>query len=72
MDGLEWLDEIACADLTPEVAFQSAGQKPHPELVAACGRCPVREQCLEYALTRPVEHGYVGGLSASQRRLRTN
>lgn len=68
MDDLEWLGAAACADLDPDMAFIGRGAQAHPDLVAACVRCPVRAECLEHALTRPVELGYIAGTTPEERR----
>jgi WhiB family redox-sensing transcriptional regulator len=34
---------------------------------AVCTRCPVRVECLEYALTNRLDHGVWGGASERQR-----
>jgi hypothetical protein len=33
-----------------------------------CASCPVRVECLEYALTHRIEHGVWGGASERERR----
>ena len=33
-----------------------------------CARCPVREECLEYALRNREPHGIWGGLNESERK----
>lgn len=47
------------------------GQRPWtgvgPEVKALCARCPVREECLTWALDRPEEHGYWGGTTPNER-----
>lgn len=69
MDDLEWLGAAACADLDPDVPFgRPGGQRVDPALEAACARCTVRPECLEYALSRPVEHGYIAGTTPAERR----
>jgi hypothetical protein len=35
---------------------------------AVCGRCLVRDECLDYALRAGVKHGIWGGLSERERR----
>jgi WhiB family redox-sensing transcriptional regulator len=33
-----------------------------------CGRCEVKDLCLEYALVEEIEHGVWGGASERERR----
>jgi WhiB family redox-sensing transcriptional regulator len=33
-----------------------------------CATCPVKERCLEYALTQRIDHGVWGGCSERERR----
>jgi WhiB family redox-sensing transcriptional regulator len=33
-----------------------------------CSTCPVRDHCLEYALSEQIEHGVWGGMSERARR----
>ena len=35
--------------------------------VAICASCPVRTQCLEYALRNSIKHGIWGGLNPEER-----
>jgi len=35
---------------------------------ALCGACPVRDECLDYALTLQEPHGIWGGLNELERR----
>ena len=35
--------------------------------LAVCCNCPVRNECLQHALTKPETYGVWGGLSARQR-----
>ncbi|MEX0753541.1 MAG: WhiB family transcriptional regulator [Actinomycetota bacterium] len=50
--------------------FERRGQKDERErkAKALCGRCPVREECLEYALRTREGHGVWGGLNEMERR----
>lgn len=56
-----------CAGEAPDVFFPSDGvgvlraQK-------ICAKCPVVEDCLEYALANHISHGVWGGSSERQRR----
>lgn len=51
----DWQSEAACRDWSPRVFFWDPGSReddPHKKAraVAICNRCPVRSECLEYAL----------------------
>ena len=50
----------------------SAGEEHQPQIEQAkeiCRRCPVRAECLEYALMLPIRHGIFGGLDEVERDL---
>jgi len=50
--------------------FEKRGEKEGREAKAKalCVRCPVREECLEYALQIGESHGIWGGLNELERR----
>jgi WhiB family redox-sensing transcriptional regulator len=50
--------------------FEKRAQKNAREAVAKalCVRCPVRDQCLDYALEMREVHGIWGGLNEMERR----
>ncbi|TMK32315.1 MAG: WhiB family transcriptional regulator [Actinobacteria bacterium] len=50
--------------------FEKRDQKEGREAKAKalCARCPVREECLEYALQIHESHGIWGGLNEMERR----
>jgi hypothetical protein len=54
--------------MDPDLWYPTAGQTPAEEAVAACRRCPVREDCLEWALANRERFGIWGGLSERARR----
>jgi WhiB family redox-sensing transcriptional regulator len=69
---LRWQDEAACAGLGANLFFPAddmGGEHyEHREVVdAVCGGCPVRDECLEYALQWE-EFGIWGGKTPKQRR----
>ena len=66
MIGL-WVVDAACAGSDPEAWFPDHGRRAEETVVRVCGGCPVRQECLEYALPRPELVGVWGGLTASQR-----
>lgn len=62
-----WMATGNCNNHPPAVFFPSdgVGVEIAKEI---CSSCPVKEQCLEYALTNRVDHGVWGGTSERQRR----
>lgn len=69
-DGEEWRDQAACRGYRTSIFVPSDGDTPHavdPTAAALCDGCPVRPDCLDYALNHTV-HGYWGGTSERQRR----
>lgn len=75
-----WQDDAACRGEDLALFFGTEGERPPARDVrerkakAICGQCPVRNECLDFALTRPEKDGLWGGLSederASERRRR--
>lgn len=64
----EWMTAAACNGVDLNLFFPAPGQST-AEAVAYCRRCPVRTQCLDYALQYPHRDlpGIWGGLSENQR-----
>lgn len=62
-----WRDAGLCAQVDPELWFPPKGDLGRAAR-AVCGRCPVRLQCLEWALARRETWGIYGGLSEHERR----
>jgi WhiB family redox-sensing transcriptional regulator len=54
----------ACRDSDPDMFF-AAGREE--EAVAVCRRCPVRAECLDYALVARMDAGVWGGTTEGQR-----
>jgi WhiB family redox-sensing transcriptional regulator len=64
-----WVERAACGgrlDLEP-LFFPEKGV-PAAIAKAMCGQCPVRVQCLDFALATHQEFGIWGGMSARERR----
>ena len=70
-----WELRAACRGRISVSFFPSVGESPSQrsdrELVAKriCSRCPVRQECLEYALLVPEPFGIWGGLNEDDRRV---
>lgn len=62
-----WADQALCAQTDPEMFFPDKGGTPAPAK-RVCMACPVRSECLEFALANEVRHGVWGGLSERERR----
>lgn len=61
----EWMGEGLCAQTDPELFFPERGGH-WQEAKAVCNGCPVRDLCLEFALTHG-ERGIWGGTSDRDR-----
>lgn len=62
----EWMSRARCRALPTELFYP--GQGECPEGAALCLGCPVRGECLTYALVHREVHGTWGGLSERKRR----
>jgi WhiB family transcriptional regulator, redox-sensing transcriptional regulator len=69
---VSWQDRAACTDM--DMLFFGRDGEPRPEREireakarAVCASCPVRAQCLDYALRNSIKHGIWGGLDGEER-----
>ncbi|MEV2222695.1 WhiB family transcriptional regulator [Nocardia vinacea] len=53
-------------EVAPDIFFDREDDSPHA--VAVCQRCPVRSECLKYALDRNIADGIWGGKTPTERR----
>ena len=72
MSAQSWQSAAVCRDVDPELFFPTAVRGAAYEAQVAdakqvCRRCPVRAQCLDFALAW-VPDGVAGGLDADERR----
>lgn len=66
---LRWADRAACLGEDQEKFFHGQGHGERPDDARAlCAACPVREECLDHALTHNETEGVWGGLTAKERR----
>ena len=63
----DWMADGHCADRPPSLFFPSDGVGVDVAR-RICADCPVKELCLEYALTNRIDHGVWGGCSERERR----
>jgi WhiB family transcriptional regulator, redox-sensing transcriptional regulator len=66
-DDRAWMLEAKCLDADPEAFFPEKGGSTR-EAKRICAACPVREECLDYALSNDERFGIWGGLSERERR----
>jgi WhiB family redox-sensing transcriptional regulator len=64
-----WRDQAACAGYDTKLFYAESGSRDERAIaLSVCQRCPVRNECLEEALTVPERFGIWGGLTELQRR----
>ncbi|MEO8815151.1 MAG: WhiB family transcriptional regulator [Mycobacterium sp.] len=63
----QWQDRALCAQTDPEAFFPEKGGSTR-DAKKICQRCPVRNECLDYALGHDERFGIWGGLSERERR----
>lgn len=67
-DRPAWFDRAACQGMNPDLFFTERGEST-AQAKAVCRSCPVREACLELALSSPIERfGIWGGASERERK----
>lgn len=66
----EWIADAPCSQADPELFFPDAHESRAIVALAkqVCAACPVRQECLEWALDRGEKFGIYGGLTSTQRR----
>jgi WhiB family redox-sensing transcriptional regulator len=62
-----WMREGRCGETDPEIFFPEKGGSVR-EAKKICARCPVRAECLDYALGHDEQYGVWGGTSEQERR----
>lgn len=63
-----WQHRAACRDTDPETFFPAgAGDPAAARAKQVCGGCPVRDDCLRYALETRQKHGVWGGMDEDER-----
>ncbi len=66
-DHIPWCEEARCRAYDPEIFFPEKGESPR-RAKHICSLCPVRLECLNYALRHDLRYGVWGGLSDRERR----
>ena len=73
MTTKDWWLLAACRGTDTEMFYPPASQQPDRLVLLTCRGCPVRAECLEYAMESEAgrtesRHGVWGGLTPQQRR----
>ena len=67
-EEVHWSDFADCQYTDPEAFYPEKGGSTR-EAKKVCRGCPVRTECLEYALDNDEKFGIWGGMSERERRL---
>ena len=71
--GTHWRSAAACQACDPDLFFPVSSSGPSVEQAAEakqiCARCPVRRDCLAFALRTRQTHGVWGGMTEQERHL---
>ncbi|MDP8938230.1 MAG: WhiB family transcriptional regulator [Actinomycetota bacterium] len=62
-----WRREAACRDMDTDIFFPLTDEEAGPAK-AVCATCPVRSECLQFALASRQHDGVWGGLTEAERR----
>jgi len=62
-----WRELAACRGADFDLFFPGRGESAEPAR-QVCTRCPVRQPCLDYAISNRIVHGIWGGLAERERR----
>jgi WhiB family redox-sensing transcriptional regulator len=62
-----WRELAACRGIDLAVFFPERGESAGTAR-RVCAACPVRQACLDYAITNRISHGIWGGLTERERR----
>ena len=64
----KWHEAAACKDYECELFFPLYVRDATPAL-RICGMCPVRPECLAWALDKDIRHGVWGGTTEQEREV---
>ncbi len=69
----DWRQQAVCGGLGhlffgPDIETPEARDVREARAIAVCRPCPVRQPCLDHALSRPEQHGVAGGVGEEQRK----
>ena len=65
---MSWERDARCNQYDPDIFFDPR-VKSERKAKSVCGRCPVRTECLTYALETRIEFGVWGGMTGKERKV---
>ena len=68
---MPWRARAACVGIDTRLFFVGPDEVPHPEIVAACERCKVRSECLDWAVQHEKFGWWAGTAERTRRRMRS-
>jgi WhiB family transcriptional regulator, redox-sensing transcriptional regulator len=63
-----WYNEAACIGADLEEFFSISGEQRPAVIDVYCAQCPVRPECLQFALDTHNYHGVWGGTTPAERK----
>lgn len=63
-----WTEHAACKGNAQYVFFPEGGNGTGDAAKLICAGCPVRDECLDFAIRTEQEHGIWGGMNPRERR----
>jgi WhiB family redox-sensing transcriptional regulator len=66
-EPMDWANQGKCRDLQTDIFYSEGGPRSR-EAKLICSICPVREDCLDYAIRNLELFGVWGGHTAPERR----
>jgi WhiB family transcriptional regulator, redox-sensing transcriptional regulator len=73
MADISWQDDAPCRGLDVTLFFGQDREQPHDRAAREaaakeiCRSCPVRTQCLDYAIKHAIRYGLWGGMNEDER-----
>jgi WhiB family redox-sensing transcriptional regulator len=67
-DALDWRQHARCGGVDPEIHFPAHDADGTAAAKRICRKCPVKSECLAYALEHDEQHGVWGGMTPAERR----
>lgn len=64
----DWMERAACLGMDTDVFYPDPGRRSAQPALAICRECPVRQECMDHALSQPEVFGVWGGATAPERR----